>query len=115
MMQVEDGITRAGNGIEHLAADAAVAARMRGGFQTRPELEVGRLGFALVDVGLAGHDGDSVVHEAVDTVGDAFEIAGPEVVDEAGERTVGDTAHVGLRAARARAVAAEPGDGVEHV
>lgn len=74
VVEVEDGVSRAGDSVGHLAADASVAADVRGQLDTRPEIDVMLLFHARVNVGLARRDAHGVVDDAMDTalgVGDA--------------------------------------------
>ena len=91
-MEVEDGVTRAGDGVEHLAADASVTAEMRSQFDTGPKVDIILQFHARVDVGLAGRQAHRVVDDAVDAalwVADA--VPGAESVNVVDERTVSNT------------------------
>ena len=115
-MQIERRVAGARDRIQHLTANAAVPACVRGRFNARPELEIRRLRETLVNVGLTGQEADRVVDEAVDAVGGPLSVARAEVVNKVDERPVLNTTHgAGARSRRAGSVSAEPGYRVQDV
>jgi len=83
---------------------------MRGGLEAGPELEIRRLRHTLIYVGLAAHQTDRVVDEAVDAVRGSLAVAGAKVVDVVCEGAILDAAHHARAGSRwASSVAAESG------
>lgn len=109
VVEVEEGIARAGDAVEHLAADASVAANVRGELNTGPKVDVILDLHARVDVGLAGREAHRIVDDTVDaTLGVADAVPRAEAVLVLSERAIRD-APVG-----AGTISAEAGNRVKN-
>ena len=106
VVEVEEGVTGAGDGVGHLGADGAVAGRVGGALDAGPEVEPAGHGEAAVGIHGEGGEGDEVDDGPVDAMV-VDEVARPERVGVVGEGPVLDAPR------GAHAVAAEAVDGVQ--